>query len=742
MAAVPLGSEEGLAVLGELVRLAAPPAFEQEICEQGSAVLGRALGASAVVLLLHGQAAEPTIWGGGPIEEMLAAARKARRTADLFEDADAAGVPPSRVTLALPGRAGTVGALVLERPQRWSASARTLLRSAAQVLGSSLESARALRQSQAQGELLVQRNVELESLRELTSRLQELGDEGEMLQAALDLVLEKMGLGAGWIFWGDGAGGELRLAACRGISDEFSRRAREGGIEACLCRDVFASGQRMVARNTVECPRLPDLLERSERVSHACVPLKFQRGTLGVMNIANHPGRLFSAQELQFLETIGNQICLAVDRARTNLAENRRNAEARALVSLARAIGGSLERERVLAAVGDYARELLNADRCAIFLGEAVSRPLLFAYLAGPPLEGLEVGRPVDLVALGSRALVEACRTRKTLVIQDVLRDPRANAALAARWEVGSEVLVPLLTHDRLEGMVMVSRRAASAWTDDEVALADALGGQAAVAIENARLYRQVQESLRKLQEAQYGMMRAERLAAVGTLASSLAHEVRNPLNSIGLQLVLLTRRIAKLEESKRAEISQVVETTRREIQRLNDLVEEFLSMSSLDRLALSEADPREVLREVTELMGPVAKQRGVAMRSSPGPKASPIRMDRDKIRQVLINLVRNAIEAMPDGGTLTLTLERSEDAVAIRVADTGIGIPPGTDVFDFFTTTKRGGTGLGLPISRRIVEAHGGSLVYESAPGRGTVFSVTLKIAKSGTLTGGAARR
>jgi signal transduction histidine kinase len=290
--------------------------------------------------------------------------------------------------------------------------------------------------------------------------------------------------------------------------------------------------------------------------------------------------------------------------------------------------------------------------------------------------------------------------------------------------------------------MLMVSRRAASAWTEDEVALADALGGQAAVAIENARLYRQVQESLRKLQEAQYGMMRAERLAAIGTLASSLAHEVRNPLNSISLQLVLLARRIAKLEESKREELSQVVETTRREIQRLNDLVEEFLSMSSLDRLSLSEADPREVVREVTELMRPVAKQRGVAMRSSPGPKASPIRMDREKIRQVLINLIRNAIDAMPDGGTLTLTLERSDDAVAIRVADTGIGIQPGTDVFDFFTTTKRGGTGLGLPISRRIVEAHGGSLGYKSAPGRGTVFSVTLKTAKSEALTGGAARR
>lgn len=736
----PLEPGEGVSLLGELVRLTAPPALEEEICDQGGALLGRALGASAAVLVLHGQGGEPTFWGNGPAVEMIAAGQKTRRSADLLEDTAGEGGTPSRVVLALPGRGSTVGALVLERPARWSATARVVLRTAGQILGATLESARALRQSHTQGELLVQRNVELESLRELIARLQELGDEDEMLQASLDLVLEKMGLSAGWIFWAEGERDELHLAACRGIAAGFVKKAREGGIGTCLCRDVFASGKRTVARNTVECPRLPDLLESDERISHACIPLKFQRGTRGVLNIANLPGRLFSAQELQFLETIGNQICLAVDRARTNLAESRRNAEARALVSLARAIGGSLDPERVLAAVGDYARELLNADRCAIFLGEVASRPPLLAYLSGPPLEGLEVGRSVDLVSLGSRAIVEAWRVRRTIVIQDVQNDPRANAALARRWSVGSEILVPLIAHDRLEGMIMVSRKAASTWSLEEVALADALAGQAAVAIESARLYRQLEENLRKLQEAQFGMMRAERLAAVGTLASSLAHEVRNPLNSIGLQLVLLSRRIAKLDESKRSELDQLVETSRREIQRLNDLVEEFLSMATLDRLSLAESDPREVLREVTGLMSPVAKQRGVALRSSPGPKAPPIRMDREKIRQVLINLVRNAIEAISDGGVVTLTLERSEDELTIRVADTGIGIAPGTDVFDFFTTTKRGGTGLGLPISRRIVEAHGGSLDYESAPGRGTVFSVTLKTREREALPGGVA--
>jgi len=96
-------------------------------------------------------------------------------------------------------------------------------------------------------------------------------------------------------------------------------------------------------------------------------------------------------------------------------------------------------------------------------------------------------------------------------------------------------------------------------------------------------------------------------------------------------------------------------------------------------------------------------------------------------MKQVLLNLARNGIEAMPRGGTLTFEARASDDSVVIRVADTGVGIEPGLEIFNFFTTTKPDGTGLGLPISRRIVEAHGGTLTYESAPGRGTTFNVTL---------------
>jgi signal transduction histidine kinase len=714
-----------LALMDELVRLTAPPASEREIVEQGLALTARALKSTGAALFLRSGAGatDPIVWGRADSNDLSRAAERAMRTSDTVEE-NRPG--ETRVAVPIPGASGPLGAIAFAGAADWEPDGRLFAASAARTIASALQAARLIVESHGQGELLAQRNIELEILRELAGRIQDGGGEEEILQAALDLVLDRLGLAAGWIFWGQSAGRRLELAASRGVTQAFVCQARESGIGECLCQDVFATGKLRVARNTIDCPRLPDLVVAGEPMTHACVPLSFERGTQGVMNIANRPGRLFTDQELRFLETVGRQVCLAVDKARTARAESRRNAEARALTSLTRAIGGSLDQEKVLTAVGDYGRKLLAADRCTILLGDTAAS-LRLAYLGGPPLEGLVVGAKVDLEALGSRAFLSALLDRRTFVVADTQDDPRVNADLARRWGIRSAVIVPLLAHDRLEGLLAADRSRPSTWSPDEVELTAALAGQAALAIENARLYREAQEMFLGLQRAQDGMLRAERLAAIGTLASSLAHEVRNPLNSISLQLVLLSRRLARLDGSAREEMAALVESTRAEIDRLDGLVEEFLSLSSLDRLTLSETDPRAVVREASALMAPFARQKNIAVVEDLADRLPPLRLDPEKMKQVLLNLARNGIEAMPRGGTLTFEARASDHSVVIRVADTGVGIEPGLEIFNFFTTTKPDGTGLGLPISRRIVEAHGGTLTYESAPGRGTTFNVTL---------------
>jgi signal transduction histidine kinase len=729
---------KGVSSLEELVRLTAPPAGEEEIRREGLALMAGALGARGGLFLMptgtNAPAAAVAAWGKPPACDPGATWREIM---DGKESLRAVATPRGsspRVIVPLPRDTGVDGALVLDRPAHWGGPARDFARLAARTIAAALRSARMMDEFRRQGESLAQRNVEVEALGALAARLHGLDREEDLLQAALDLVLGRLGLTSGWIFWGHESSGRLELAACRGLADEFVARSRTSGIGACLCQDVFASGRLRFARNTIECPRLPELVRGNEPMTHACIPLKFERGVLGVLNIANRPGQIFTAEELHFLEIAGNQICLAIDKIRSARAELQRNAEARALTDLARSIGGSLDLDRVLAAIGEYACDLLSADRCALFLGDGDS--LTFAYLSGPPMEGLEPGRPADLGSLGSRAFPEAARRRHPLVVADAATDPASNADLARRWGIGSAILVPLVTHDRLEGVLHATRTVASAWTKEEVELADALGRQAAVAIENARLYREAREAVVKLQQAQYGMVRAERMAAVGTLASSLAHEVRNPLNSISLQLVLLSRRVARSGQGPDPELASLIETARREIDRLDNLVGEFLSLSTIDRVRLHEDDLLDLLREVLGLLIPVASQKGLALAEGVSDPLPRMLLDREKIKQVLINLVRNAIEATAEGGSVTISSRLSGDCVVVEVCDTGIGIEAGLDVFDFFTTTKRGGTGLGLPIARRIVEAHGGRLTFESEPGLGTTFFITFKIPEPGRPT------
>lgn len=726
MSAMGFDAARGLGDLGELVRLTAAPASRQEICEQGVGLLCRALGAAGATLVLR----RPLEAG---FEVVCACGEAAGDTAHADALRALASPEPllafgSRVVLRLPGETEPAGAVVLERPAVWDDGARTFSLSAARVLAGALRARATIEEGLEQRELLAQRNLELEILSELATRLQELASEDQMLQAALEFVLQKLGLRAGWIFWGREEEARLSLAAAHGISDRFVSEARDKGIGRCLCLDVFETGRLRFARNTVDCPRLPALVEGTEVMTHACVPLKFERGVRGVMNIANLPGRLFTPQELRFLETVGKQVAISVDRARRAQAERRSNAEAQALASLSRATSATLELDEVLEAVGIYTRELLEADRCAILLG-GDETALRLAFLAGPPMAGLDLEAVVDLGRLGARGAVEALRQRRTLAVEDATLDPRVNAELARTWSVGSTLLIPLVAHEEVVGLLMVSRFRPSAWPAEQVQLGEAFGRQAAVAIENARLYRDLRESLVRLHGAQESMVRAERLAAVGTLAASLAHEVRNPLNSINLQLVLLSRRVGRLAEPERGRLEPLVEAARREVTRLETLVQEFLSLSSLDRLRLAPRSPGEVLREVARLMAPVAREHGIAVREQIPGRLPDIPLDADKLKQALINLVRNAIEAMPSGGSLTLSAALGDGAVQLRVADTGVGIPPGVDVFDVFLTTKEGGTGLGLPIARRIVEAHGGRISYESRPGAGTVFTVALAV-------------
>jgi len=225
-------------------------------------------------------------------------------------------------------------------------------------------------------------------------------------------------------------------------------------------------------------------------------------------------------------------------------------------------------------------------------------------------------------------------------------------------------------------------------------------------------------------------LLRSERLAAVGTLAAGLAHEVRNPLNSASLQLTLLERRLTRGD--KPASVLPIAHIIKSEIDRLDRLVREFLAFAQPRPLEPRPVDVAALFAAVTDLITPEAEtvHVSIAAEVAKGTPAITIMGEDERLRQVLLNLTRNAIEAMSDkGGELRLVARRAGTEVELAVEDDGPGFGEELPVFDAFFTTKSHGTGLGLAIVHRIVSDHGGTIRVESRPGR-TCFTLALPAA------------
>jgi PAS domain S-box-containing protein len=245
----------------------------------------------------------------------------------------------------------------------------------------------------------------------------------------------------------------------------------------------------------------------------------------------------------------------------------------------------------------------------------------------------------------------------------------------------------------------------------------------------------------------------AERLASIGRLAAGLAHEIRNPLNGAHLHLTLLDRILHKRGAKEGDEALESVHTVAREVQRLSTLVTEFLQFARPQPVTLRSTPLAEVCAHAAHLLGPDAQRQGIALSLDLPLSAVEVRADRDKLTQVLVNLVRNAIEAIAAGptgeslpgapiGHITVRLRRHPRDAFIEVEDDGPGIAQSdAPIFDAFYSTKPSGTGLGLPIAHRIVQDHGGALTYESGPadprtsethaasGHKTVFRIKLPV-------------
>lgn len=225
------------------------------------------------------------------------------------------------------------------------------------------------------------------------------------------------------------------------------------------------------------------------------------------------------------------------------------------------------------------------------------------------------------------------------------------------------------------------------------------------------------------------------RMAYVGTLASGLVHEIRNPLNGINLNLALLEEECREAGDPRTvASMTRILGRIRPNLSHLENISTEFLMFAKPPRMEVAATQAGPIVQEIADLIRPQCDNARVQIKLVIEPDLPPAVLDRAKVRQVLLNLAVNAIQAMPRGGSLTIGASRRDRELELTVTDTGMGIAPENQkkLFSLFFSTKEHGVGLGLPIVKRLAEDHGGSVSVESREGVGTTFRVTLPLEPS----------
>ena len=218
--------------------------------------------------------------------------------------------------------------------------------------------------------------------------------------------------------------------------------------------------------------------------------------------------------------------------------------------------------------------------------------------------------------------------------------------------------------------------------------------------------------------------------AEIAQLAGGLAHEIRTPLSTMCLNLDLLAEDFQESETPRDRRILQKIDRMRRETQRLQSILEDFLRFARVQELRVEPADLNAVVDDLRDFCEPQAATQGIVIRTHYADDLPPVLLDVDLFKQALLNLILNAEHALPDGGELILTTRREGPWVVLEVTDTGCGMTEEvrSRVFDAFYSTRPGGSGLGLPTTRKIVEAHGGTIAVQSIPGKGSQFTVRLR--------------
>ncbi|MBI2897114.1 MAG: GAF domain-containing protein [Deltaproteobacteria bacterium] len=516
----------------------------------------------------------------------------------------------------------------------------------------------------------------------------------------------------------------LELVAHRGDSDV-------SGLGDLPIDESTPAGRAASTRQIMSTEGAPPAAAASVGGRHVvAAPLVAKDRLVGVLCVVRRSDRPFADEEIRLLESSAAQTAIALEHAR--LFEEARHGveELRLLLDVGRVITASLDLDQILEQAAGIVTRLVGASNCSILLVDPGTRQLRGVATASPALrEKVRTVRiSLDETSVAVRSLVE----RRPVAVADTSTSTEVNPRMVALFGARSVMTVPLEARDEPIGCIVVDDERSRSWTASEMERATLIANQVGVAVVNARLYDDLRRSYGELARAQEELVKRERLAALGELAAVVAHEVRNPVAVVFNALSSLRKILRPTGDA-----AMLLGIVGEEADRLNRIVGDLLDFARPSDPAI-ETEPLEaVISEAVDaaVTDSSVAERAVEIRKDVAPDLPQVRIDARMVRQALLNVLLNGLQAMPKGGTLTVRASAEEAQgrrfARVDVIDTGSGMSPdvAAKIFLPFFTTKASGTGLGLAVVKRIMEAHAGDVSVQSQPGAGTRVSLRLPV-------------